>query len=83
MTKFPFRAGDFTEEGSGVNHKRLRNRKQLVILFQNVRAVVFQGQKPCHDKKDEVHKALTLYEELLNKNEFVAGNHLTLAGDKI
>jgi len=50
-------------------------------LFQNVGGVIFRGQKPCYDKKDEVHNALKLYEEFLDKNEFMAGNHLTLAGD--
>ena len=44
---------------------------------------MFGGKQPCYDKVEEVHKALTLYEGYLSKNEFMAGNHLTLAGELI
>ena len=42
---------------------------------------MFRGEKPRFEKKDEVHKALDLYESYLGKNEYMAANHLTLAGD--
>ena len=45
--------------------------------------MIFQGQKPCLEKLEEVHKTLQSYEEYLDKNEFMAGDHLTLAGGSL
>jgi len=51
--------------------------------MQNHRGVLFRGEKPCTEKLDDVYKMLCLCEEYLNKNEYLTGDHLTLAGWKV
>ena len=49
--------------------------------MQNVPGTIFRKEKPNPDKVDELHKVLELYETILSKNEYVAGSHLTIAGE--
>ena len=41
---------------------------------------MFRGEAKREEKLDEAHKALKLTEEFLQKNTYVAGDHLTLGG---
>jgi len=42
--------------------------------------VIFKGQRPDTEKLEAVQQALTMGEGFLEKNEYMAGDHLTLGG---